>query len=325
MKEKILITGGCGYIGSAVSSNFSRRYNVFVLDNLSNSSNKFLDKNIIFTKLDLSNYSLVKKFLTKHKFKKIIHLAAKKSVTDSEKKKKLYYKENFLNTVHLFNTASENGLNFFIFMSSAAVYGKCNSKITINNRTIPLSFYGKTKLDAEKYLLKISKNSNIKIAILRLFNAAGADLVNKSGNQNKKELDLFSNIINSFEHKKVFKLFGNKFKTKDGTCLRNFIHINDISNIVGAVLKYLSTFKKNIVLINVCSEKAYSILQVIKYFEVFYKKKLSFEIKTKRLGEIARSDADYSFIRKKLKYRCKFSNLDILVKSSVLWSRFIKY
>ena len=324
MKEKILVTGGCGYIGSLVSLNLVKKYDVFALDNLSNASNKFLNKNIKFIKLDLSKQFLVKKFLIKFQFKKIIHLAAKKSVTDSEKKKNLYYRENFLNTVHLFNVASENGLKYFVFMSSAAVYGKCNSKISIKNNTKPLSYYGLTKLNVEKYLIKKSKKSNIKIAILRLFNAAGADLRSKSGNQSKKDLDLFSHVINSLELGKVFNLFGNRFNTKDGTCVRNFIHIKDISNIVSRVLVFLSTYKTNTIIINVCSEKAYSISQVIKYFEFFYKRKLSLSVQNKRTGEIIRSEADYSFIKKKLKYKCKYSNLSNLVKSSVLWSRFFK-
>jgi UDP-glucose 4-epimerase len=322
MKEKILVTGGCGYIGSLISSNLVKKYHVFVLDNLSNVTNNFLNKNVVFVKLDLSNYSEVKKFLKKFQFKKIIHLAAKKSVTESEKNKIKYYKENVLNTIHLFDVANSNGLKYFIFMSSAAVYGKCNSKISIKNKTKPLSFYGLTKLNVEKYLVKKSKKSNIKIAILRLFNAAGADLKSKSGNQNKKDLDLFSHIINCFELGKVFNLFGNRFDTKDGTCVRNFIHIKDISNIVSKVLVFLSNYKKNIILINVCSEKAYSISQVIKSFEFFYKRKLSLSIQNKRTGEIIRSEADYSFIKKKLKYKCKYSSLSNLVKSSVLWSRF---
>ena len=321
MKEKILVTGGCGYIGSLVSADLLKKYHVFALDNLSNSSNKLLNKNVTFIKLDLSNYSEVKKLLIKFRFKKIIHLAAKKSVTQSAKKKKLYYKENFLNTVHLFNIASANGLEYFIFMSSAAVYGNCNSKISINDKTRPLSFYGLTKLWAEKYLIKMSKKLNVKIAILRLFNAAGAHLKNMSGNQSKKDLDLFSHLINSFELGKVFNLFGNRFNTKDGTCIRNFIHIKDISNIVIRILQFLPLHKKNIILINACSDKAYSISQIIKSFELFYKKKIIISIQKKRSQEIISSDADYSFIKKKLKYSCKYSSLTNLVKSSILWSR----
>ena len=323
MKDKILVTGGCGYIGSVISSKLLKNYDVIALDNLSNSSKKTLNKNIKFYKLDLSNYSLLKRFLEKNQFKTIIHLAAKKNVIESESNKNFYYKENFINTKNLFDIAICNNLKSFIFFSSAAVYGKGSTKISSATNLRPLSYYGKTKLLSENYLIKQLEKFNFKLSILRLFNAAGADHKKKFGNKSKKDIDLFTHIIRSFEEHKKFLLFGNNFDTKDGTCIRNFIHINDISNIVIKVLNYLKTAKCKKFLINICSDKSYSIFDVIKAFQILYKKKLDYDLKNKRKSEIVKSTASYNFIKRTLKYKCKFSSIQNLVKSSVFWYRLI--
>jgi len=323
MKDKILVTGGCGYIGSAISSKLLKNYEVIVLDNLSNSSKKTQKKNIKFYKLDLSNYLLLKKFLKKNQFKTIIHLAAKKNVIESDSNKNFYYKENFINTKNLFDIAIRNNLRSFIFFSSAAVYGKGKTKILSTANLKPLSYYGKTKLLSEKYLIKQLEKFNFKLSILRLFNAAGADCKKKIGNQSKKDIDLFSHIIRSFEEDKKFSLFGKNFDTKDGTCIRNFIHINDISNIVIKIIDYLKTAKYQKFLINICSQKSYSILDVIKAFQIYYKKKLDYNLKNKRKSEIVKSTASYNFIKGELQYKCKFSSIENLVKSSVFWYRLI--
>lgn len=322
MKRNLLVTGGCGYIGSVIASIFLKKYNVYVLDNLSNSSKKYLNKRINFNLIDLSDLKKLEPFLKKKKFSTIIHCAAKKSVLESEKNKSLYFKENILNTKNLFSVASRNGLKKFIFLSSAAVYGASSYQNTLNENLKPISFYGKTKLNAENILQKLANEKKIKLAILRLFNAAGADLKNKHGNQSKSNLDLFSIIIKSFQTKSKFNLFGNNFNTKDGSCLRNFIHIKDIANIVLKISFFLEKYKKNVLVTNVCSPNTYSVLDVIKKFEKLYKRKLKIVVQTKRKGEIPVSKSSYFFIKKFLKYKCMFSNLNYLVKSSVSWYEF---
>ena len=229
--KKILITGGCGYLGSVLSNFLSeKKYKVYVIDNLSNSSNRFLNKEVIFKKINVNNLKKISKLFNEVNFESVFHLSAKKNVVESEKNPSLYYKENVTYTTELFKLVNKSRIKNFFFVSSAAVYG--NSIKKINSRSIPkpISIYGKTKLIAEKKLINFKKK-NTNLIIFRLFNLAGADEKKIIGNTSSTSKDVFTFLIEAFIFKKNFKLFGSNFKTTDGSCKRNFIHVSDVVNI----------------------------------------------------------------------------------------------
>jgi UDP-glucose 4-epimerase len=178
----ILVTGGAGYIGSVLANKLCKNYRVIVIDNLSNGSSNFLNKNIIFHKIDICNYKKLKNIFSKYNIVSVFHFAALKLVSDSQKYYKKYFKNNVYGTVNLLKNIASFKVGEIIFSSSSSVYGDIDKKrVRETDPLKPISNYAKTKLLSERDIMAYAKKFHFKFCILRYFNVMGADKNLKSG------------------------------------------------------------------------------------------------------------------------------------------------
>ena len=318
----ILITGGAGYIGSATSYLLlKKKIKPIIIDKLIYKKDNIIPKKSIFFKSNISNLILIKKIIQKYNIKSVIHFAAYKDVEESILKPKKYYNNNYFITKKFIDCCKENGVNHFIFSSSAAVYGNLgkNKKVIENSYLKPISIYGLTKKKIEEYLNKIS-DKNFKFFSLRYFNVLGADKYFKYGPIGLKLNSFSNNLYRSIISGQDFKIFGNNHKTLDGTPVRDFIHVDDLANIHFKSLKYLIRNKKN----QICNcgyGKGYSIEQVVKTLHINKEMNLNYSYSTKRPGDISYMVADIKRLNKILNWKPRYSNLKKMIFSEIRWRK----
>jgi UDP-glucose 4-epimerase len=319
--KNILITGGAGYIGTVLSNAlFKKNLNIIIVDNLSAGIKKYLNKKINLYRINLSQTKKIKKLIMNNSIDTIIHLASKKSITESEKKPKFYEREIFENTKKLYNISKICGVKNFIFSSSAAVYGQIKANLIPEKTSCrPVSNYGKLKLKVERFLKKEAiKRFPIKIIILRFFNVVGADR-KKSGQINFNDGSLFSNICLSLKKKNPeIVIFGKNFNTKDGSCIRDYIHVVDLCNSISLLLSKISILKKYQIF-NLGYSKGHSVLEVVRAFQEISKKTINIIYKNRRKGEVDKSISSVKKISRYLRISKNYNNLNKLVKSHLNW------
>jgi UDP-glucose 4-epimerase len=275
MGQNILITGGAGYIGSHVTEILLKKNKkVFLLDNLSTGHRKLINKKAKFFKLDIHRKDKVREIIKKNKIDSIIHLAANLIIGEGQRKPKKYYKNNVLGTKNLLEACKDTTVKNFIFSSTAAIYKEGQYKVTEKSIIKPKSIYGKTKIKAENLIRNFAKKNKINYGILRYFNIAGSSPTGRIGLINKNSDHLFKNYsIELMKKKPRLKIYGTDYKTKDGSCIRDFIHVSDIAEIHYLILEKIN--KLNISKILNCGyNKGSSVLEVAKEFRRQSKKKV---------------------------------------------------
>ena len=284
--KKILVTGGAGYIGSKVCYDLlDKNYKIVVIDNLSNSTKENINKKIIFYNCDLKNIYRIDKIFQKHKFDAVFHFAALTNVSESSKYKNKYYLNNVVATKNILNLIKKFKIKYFVFSSSAAVYGNIAiSPVHENNKIRPISNYGKNKAECELLIKNFSSRYDFNYAILRYFNVIGADFKLRTGQLSKGSL--FKNLANNLANNKYsINIYGKRLKTKDGTPVRDYIDINDLSSLHILALKKL--IKKKSLLINCGYNKGYTVLEIVKQFSEVIKKDIKIKFLRKRLDDIS--------------------------------------
>ena len=284
--KKILVTGGAGYIGSKVCYDLlDKNYKIVVIDNLSNSTKENINKKIIFYNCDLKNIYRIDKIFQKHKFDAVFHFAALTNVSESSKYRNKYYLNNVVVTKNILNLIKKFKIKYFVFSSSAAVYGNIAiSPVHENNKIRPISNYGKNKAECELLIKNFSSRYDFNYAILRYFNVIGADFKLRTGQLSKGSL--FKNLANNLANNKYsINIYGKRLKTKDGTPVRDYIDINDLSSLHILALKKL--IKKKSLLINCGYNKGYTVLEIVKEFSEVIKKDIKIKFLRKRLDDIS--------------------------------------
>jgi UDP-glucose 4-epimerase len=317
--KNILVTGGAGYIGSHIVEELVKKnfLKIFIVDDLSTGHKRLINKKATFIKANINKTQLIKKIILKNKIDTIIHLAAKTIVTESEKKPKLYYKANVLGTSSLLDAAKNSSVKNFLFSSTAAVYGSKIRYVNEKSKTLPDSVYGKTKLQAEDLVKRNFKKNYI---ILRYFNVVGASPSKKIGLINKYG-QLFKNFaLEILKNKPKLSVYGKDYNTKDGTCIRDFIHVSDLADIHLKVLLKASKDNKSVIL-NCGYGKGFSVLEVVNNFKKFSKNKVIVKFEKRRKAEIVESVANVTKLKKYLKWRPKFFNLSRMIKNSLDWEK----
>ena len=322
MVKNILITGGAGYIGSHVAEILLKKNKkIFVVDNLTTGHRKLINKKLRFFKLDISNTKKINKILVFYNIDSVIHLAANLIIGEGEKNPKKYYKNNVLGTQKLLAACKKTNVKNFIFSSTAAIYKEGQYQVSEKSTIKPKSIYGKTKIKAENLIISYAKKNKINYGILRYFNIAGSSPSNKIGLINKKSDHLFKNFsIEVMKKKPKLKIYGTDYKTKDGSCIRDFIHVSDIAEIHYLILEKIN--KLNISKILNCGyNKGSSVLDVAKEFKRQTSKKVDIIYVQRRKNDLIKIIASNKRLINFIKWRPKFNNLSKIVKSCIKWEK----
>ena len=321
MTKNILITGGAGYIGSHISEVLIKnKKKVFIVDNLSTGHKKLINKNTKFFKLDILKGKKLKDIILKNKIESVIHLAANLIIGEGEKNPEKYYKNNVLGTKSLLEACKKTTVKNFIFSSTAAIYKDGQYKVNEKSIIKPKSVYGKTKIIAERNIIFFCKKNKINYCILRYFNIAGSSPSGKIGLMNKSD-HLFKNFSREIMKKNpILKIYGDNYDTKDGSCIRDFIHVSDIAEIHFKVLQKISKFKKSKIL-NCGYNKGISVLEVANEFKKQTPKKVKILITKPRKGDLVKIIASNIKLKRFINWTPKFNNLTTLVKSCLAWEK----
>jgi len=311
--KNILVTGGAGYIGShMVQLLLEKGYSPVVFDNLSTGSAVSIPKGTKFIKGDLKNKNDIQSIFNNYKFAGVMHFAASLLVPESIEKPLEYYENNILGTLNLVEAMIKFNSGKLIFSSTAAVYGEPkNVPITEDDETNPINPYGNSKLIAEKILKDTAKTYDFCYIALRYFNVAG---IHPSGRllPSKESTHLIPNVIKTAKgENKELLVFGDDYPTKDGTCIRDYIHVMDLCDAHLLALKALNKGIKNEIF-NLGTNNGFSVKEIITAAEEIYQKKIQYKVVPRRAGDPAKLIADSKKANKILGWTPKFSLPEIL-------------
>lgn len=325
---KILITGGAGYIGSHTLRQFlNTDHEICVLDNLSKGSEIAIKdlkeiRDFKFFKQDLSDFNAIKELFKQEKFDAVVHFAASIEVFESMQNPLKYYLNNTANTSNLIQTCLENNVKNFIFSSTAATYGEPKDSVVSEESPLsPINPYGRSKLMSEEVLRDANMaNPSFKYCILRYFNVAGACMDFKLGQRYPKATLLIKVAAECAANKrdKIF-IFGDNYNTKDGTCIRDYIHVDDISSAHLAALEYLQNNKSNI--FNVGYGHGFSVKEVIQTMKKVSGVDFKVELAPPRAGDPSVLISNADKIRSLTSWKPKFDNLETICKSAFDWEK----
>jgi UDP-glucose 4-epimerase len=319
--NNILVTGGAGYIGSHIIELLvKKKFKVFIYDNLVTGYKKLINKKAVFIEGDIKNFKLLIKTINENNINSIIHLAGYLNISEGQKNKKKYYKNNVIGTLNLVKACKNSTVKNIIFSSSCSIYGNIKGSVSEKNIPKPKSYYAFTKYKSEEIIKKYGKKFNFKYGILRYFNVAGASPSGKIGEIEKSYGHLIKNLaIQSTKLKPKVDIFGNNYNTKDGTCIRDYIHVSDLADIHILALKKISSSKKSLIL-NCGYGKGYSVKEIVEIFKKI-KKGVIIKYKKKRIGDVAQIYSDNSKLKKILKWKPKFNNIQTILKSAIKWEK----
>ena len=301
---KILITGVSGYIGSCLYFYLKKRFEVLGIDKINTKFLKVKNCNLI-------NARKINKILKEENPDLIIHLAAQSLVDETIHKKK-YVLNNVKATKNLVNAMVKNKLNNLIFSSTAAVYKFKNKSITEKNKIYPKSTYAITKLKCEK----IIKNAKLNSIILRFFNVCSSLKVDNKiiGEFHNPETHLIPTIVYKNLTKQKMYIYGDNYKTKDGTCVRDYIHIKDICSAIEKSINYLEKNRNIFEIINIGSSSKKTNLEILNKIKVLTKYKNNFQITNRRKGDVDSLTCSILKAKKILKWKPKINFKQIVYK-----------
>ena len=312
----IFVIGGAGYIGAHVVHDLvDDGHHVIVYDNLSSGFKENLPADCTFIEGDILNREDLIVALDNN-IDAVFHFAAKKSVGESMIDVRPFSKTNISGTINILDTMVLSGVNKIIFSSTAAIYGDPEYlPVDEMHQTNPTNYYGFTKLKIEEMLAWYSKIHKINFACLRYFNAVGYDVKNRISLPETKPENLFPIIMEVLSGKKdVLNVFGNDYDTQDGTCIRDYIHVNDLSIAHLAAFAYLIDKNENLS-VNLGTGHGYSVLEAINSAESVVGKKIDFKISGKRIGDSRSLIAKSNLASKLLGWVPQYSTLDIIIES----------
>jgi len=331
--NKILITGGAGYIGSHTLIELNKAgYDFVVYDNLCNSSmeslkrvEKIINKSIIFEKGDIRDKDAMSKVFEKYDIDSVIHFAGLKAVGESVAKPIEYYDNNVNGTLVLLDVMKEHNCKKIVFSSSATVYGDPASTpikedFPVGGTTNP---YGTSKYMIERILEDVQIGDNdFKIVILRYFNPVGA---HESGTIGEDPNGIPNNLMPFISQTAVGKreflsVFGGDYDTQDGTGVRDYIHVVDLADGHVKAIDYINTQTQKIepLIVNLGTGNGYSVIDMVKAFEKASNKEVSYKIVDRRPGDIAKCFADPSFAKEVLGWEAN-RTIDQMCKDSWNW------
>ena len=315
----ILLTGGAGYIGSVVVADLQAKgETVVVLDNLVYGHRQAIGENTPFYEGDIGDAGLVSKILNEHEIEACMHFSAFTYVGESVEKPKVYYRNNVAQTLNLLDVLIENNIKKFVFSSTAATFGE-PQKIPIDEThpQNPTNPYGWSKLMVEKILQSYDAAYGLKFVALRYFNACGAS--GDCGEDHDPETHLIPLVLFAAQGRREFiSIFGDDYPTPDGTPLRDYIHISDLSQAHVLALKHLAN-GGNSEFINLGNGLGFSVKEVIETAKKITGKPIEARVAPRRAGDPSRLVADSKKAREVLGWKPQFPDLESIIESAWAW------
>ena len=336
--KRVLVTGGTGYIGSHTVVELQQQgYAVVIADNLSNSEAGVIDRIAAITgikpdfeKTELTDPVEVKKLFEKYTdISSVIHFAALKAVGESVEKPLHYYRNNLFSLLNLMQEMERRGIYDFVFSSSCTVYGQPDVLPVREDSPVKpaLSPYGNTKQIAEEIIIDASRNGKLKAQLLRYFNPIGAHETALIG---ELPLGVPNNLIpfitqTAIGKRKELSVFGDDYGTRDGTCIRDYIHVVDLAKAHVIALQRMEnkTNKKQVEIFNLGTGNGFTVLEVIRSFEKVSGEKLNYRIVGRRAGDVEAVWADTSFANRVLGWKAE-RDLDCMTLSAWKWEQALR-
>ena len=326
---KILITGGAGYIGSHVAKALleANRHDVVILDNLCKGSMRAIEAlrkigEFEFVQESLENIPAIEELFKREKFDAIIHFAAFIEVFESTQNPLKYYLNNTANAMNLIALANKYGVKDFIFSSTAATYGEPDiPQVSEETPQNPINPYGRSKLMVE-WVLKdaAAANPNFKYGILRYFNVAGAASDGTIGQNYPNATHLIKVATQTIVGKRdKMSIFGDDYDTKDGTCIRDYIHVEDLASAHLAVLDYLQSGDSAV--FNVGYGTGFSVKEVVNEAKKVSGVDFKVQIAPRRAGDPACLISNADKIRTKTSWHPEHESLDEIILSALNWEK----
>ncbi len=317
---KILVVGGAGYIGShMVKVLLDANHGVVTLDDLSKGHRELLPGGD-FVKGSIHDSRVLDRLFSQHRIHAVMHFAAWSLVGESVEKPLAYYHNNVSGTANLLTAMVRHDIKRFIFSSTAAVFGEPETvPITEDHSRRPTNPYGASKLCVERMLKDCDTGHGIKHVILRYFNAAGADDSAAIGERHDPETHLIPLILDVALHKgKKAKILGTRYPTPDGTCIRDYIHVNDLAHAHLLALEALLAGKESAVY-NLGNSKGYSVREVIQCARKITGQPIPAVESPPRPGDPAVLVAGSDKIKKELGWKPRYEELETIIKTAWKW------
>lgn len=319
--ETILVVGGAGYIGAHMVADLLRAgYDVAALDNLSRGHREMVAGGT-FIEGDLGDSALLDRVFTQHHIFAVMHFAAFSLVGESVSRPLEYYENNVARTVQLLQAMERHRVRHFIFSSTAAVYGdpRDMQPLREDSPCQPTNPYGATKLAVERMLADHAAASNFRYVSLRYFNAAGADPSGLIGEHHNPETHLIPLILQvATGERDSIKIFGSDYPTFDGTCVRDYVHVNDLTQAHLLALRHLMSDGDSAVY-NLGNSKGRSVREVIDVARAVTGHKIPAVPAERRAGDSAVLVADSGRIRKELGWKPQFEDLRTIIETAWTW------
>jgi len=315
----ILITGGAGYIGSQVNKLLNENgYDTVVIDNLS-TGNEEMVKWGEFVEGDIYNENIMDMIFNEFKIECVMHFAANAYVGESTQNPNKYYYNNVVKSIKLLDSMVRNKIKNIIFSSTCATYGMPKIiPITEDEPQNPINPYGMTKMIIEKALMDYSNGHDCKYVILRYFNAAGADSDGEIGELHNPETHLIPTAVKAILKNKPIQIYGDNYDTKDGTAIRDYIHVEDIASAHYLCLQDLLKNKRSSVY-NLGNGLGYSVLEIINSIERISGYSAKIEYKSPRKGDPPILIGFSKKIEEELGWKKKHHQLNSIIESAVNW------
>lgn len=324
----ILITGGAGYIGSHTVINFlDNGKDIVIFDNLENGhieTVQTLQKsgNVKFEQGDLRNIEDIEHVFEKYDIDAVIHFAAFALVGESVENPAKYYRNNTFGTLNLLDTMIKHNVKKIVFSSTCATYGEPEyTPIDENHRQNPINPYGASKLMVERIMEDYDRAYGLKSIKLRYFNVAGCDSQIRIGEWHEPETHLIPNILKStFKCEQPFKIFGEDYDTEDGTCIRDYVNVEDLAEAHRLALDYLNRENKSDVF-NLGTENGDSVKNIFDTCEKVLDKKIPVEVAPRRAGDPAKLYANAKKAKEILGWQPSRSIQDS-IKTAYMWEKY---
>lgn len=323
MQKTILVTGGAGYIGSHTALELlDNGWNVVIVDNLSTGNRKLVPNNAIFYHADIADSDTITDIIKKHNITAIMHFAGSIIVPESVTNPLKYYSNNTLNSYKLIDVAIKTNIEYFVFSSTAAVYGIPETQsVTETSRLAPINPYGASKMMTEQMLFDTHKAHGLKIGILRYFNVAGADTAGRTGQAMPNATHLIKVTCEVMLGKRPhIEIFGTDYPTPDGTCIRDYIHVSDLANAHWVVLNNLLAGTPSI-LVNCGYGHGYSVHEVLDCAIQVIGKPFKQIQSPRRAGDPPALVADNRFLTQTLGWKPQHNDLSKIIETALNWEK----